>query len=446
MRPIIFLLAFNFAACQTPSDPPLEGGGSDAGTNTTEPDPALSFYRDIKPILDSQCTQCHAPGAIGPVDLTNPQTVQSWATVIERQVMTGQMPPWHPDEACNTYVDERRLSEADQIKIQDWTQLGAPIGEIKDKTTDPRVPQGLSRVDRELRIEGPHTPDSLDDYRCFAMQWPETSQKYITGYEVRPTNPAIVHHVNVFIIDAAHAAAQLIRQENASKPGFECFGGQFDPGTALLGSWVPGITQRDFPANSGILIEPGSVIMMEMHFNTAGGNASPDESSLALKLEDTVDKRAMVAAFWDFSNWNGSGGMLIPANAPSTTHSFEFDPKNILPQFAPWIQSNTLQIHAVGLHMHYLGQRARLEVQKYSGENQCLLQIKNWDFNWQSGYFLKEPVTFEIGKDKMYLECEWDNTADHQPVINGVPRTPSDVTWGSDSDDEMCIGLFYVTE
>jgi len=408
--------------------------------------PAVTFYRDVKPIIDAQCTQCHAVDTIGPMDLTNPEVVQSWAEVIEEQVMTGQMPPWHADDSCNTYQDTRRLTDEDKQTIQAWTKLKAPLGDPKDIHSQARAPEGLSRIDQELKIEGPHTPTSIDDYRCFALEWPASKTKYITGYEVRPTNPAIVHHVNVFIIDSVRAEAQLMRQKRDNKPGYECFGGQFEEGTELLGSWVPGITQRDFPANSGILIEPGSVIMMEMHFNTAGGSTEPDESRIALKLEDSVDKRAMIAAFWNFGQWNGNGGMMIPANASSTVHSYSLDPKLVIGQYAPWITGEKIHIHAAGLHMHYLGTRGRLEIQKYSGKKECLIQDSNWDFNWQSGYFLEEPVTFEIGKDKLFLECEWDNSQANQPVINGNQRAPQDVVWGPDSTDEMCIGLFYVTE
>ena len=448
MHKHLILLVALFAACAPETEPTgfekpeVESPKAPSSNKESE----YSFYRDIKPILDKNCTQCHSRDSIGPIDLTDPESVNQWKNVIVDQIVSEQMPPWPPDEECNTYVDERRLTDADVETVTNWSMEGGALGDSNDNSSTPKQPGGLSRVDTELQLPEAYQPEPGDDYRCFAIPWDGDKPVFITGYELRPTNPAVVHHVNVFIIDAERADAQLRRQENSPGPGYECFGGQFDAGTSLLGSWVPGITQRDFPDNSGILIEPGSVVMLEMHFNTSSGNSDPDQSKLALKLEAEVEKRAMVAAFWNFSKWNGSGGMLIPAGSESTIHSYSFDPKTILPNYAPWLTSDTLQIHAVGLHMHYLGQRGRLEIKKYSGKKECLLDIQDWDFNWQSGYFLKTPVSFEVGKDKMYLECEWDNSDDNQPIVNGARRSSRDVVWGSKSADEMCIGLFYITE
>ena len=443
----ILLMTVGVACAGELDTPNSESPQADARKETpTEREDEYSFYRDVKPILDENCVQCHSKDSIGPIDLTNPESVNQWKSVIVDQVVSGQMPPWPPDEECNTYFDERRLKVSEVRTISNWSVEGGALGDITENSSTPKKPSGLSRVDAELQLPEPYQPEPGDDYRCFAIPWEGSDPVFITGYELRPTNPAVVHHVNVFIIDAARAEAQLRRQNNSPGPGYKCFGGQFDAGTSLLGSWVPGITQRDFPENSGILIEPGSIIMLEMHFNTSGENSAPDQSRLALKLEKEVEKRAMVAAFWNFSKWNGDGGMLIPAHSESTIHSYSFDPKTILPNYAPWITSNTLQIHAVGLHMHYLGQRGRLEIEKYSGRKECLWEIRDWDFNWQSGYFLQSPVSFEIGKDKMYLECEWDNSDSNQPLVNGAKRKSRDVVWGSKSADEMCIGLFYITE
>ena len=133
--------------------------------------------------------------------------------------------------------------------------------------------------------------------------------------------------------------------------------------------------------------------------------------------------------------------MLIPAHSESTIHSYSFD-QNDTAKLCAWITSNTLQIHAVGLH-DYLDQRGRLEIEKYSGRKVPL----EFETGISTGkrLFPSSPVHSKSGKTK-YLECEWDNSDSNQPLVNGAKRKSRDVVWGSKSADEMYIGLFYITE
>src|SRR6185503_20846966 len=102
-------------------------------------------------------------------------------------------------------------------------------------------------------------------------------------------------------------------------------------------------------------------------------------------------------------------------------HSFEFDPSPYRAIFAPWIQdTNQLAVHGVGMHMHALGSGGRIEIRR--PESECLLSISRWDINWASGYMLDRPRPFELGRDRLYVECRYDNTAGHQSWIDGEQR------------------------
>jgi hypothetical protein len=101
-------------------------------------------------------------------------------------------------------------------------------------------------------------------------------------------------------------------------------------------------------------------------------------------------------------------------------------------------------IHGIGLHMHTLGTRGRLFVRRASGTDDCALEIPRWDFDWQLGYRLAEPIHVDPA-DTLHIECEWDNSPGNQPIVDGQPMEPRDVNWGEDTFDEMCLGLVYVT-
>jgi mono/diheme cytochrome c family protein len=445
------------AACsdRTPPGDARPGGPSDADAGAGERSdagfetpPRFTYFRDIKPILDGRCAQCHSAGGVGPIDLTSYEEASHWAPIVKNAVRDREMPPWHADEACADYSNDRSLGESEIAAILEWAETGAPRGDPSEEPAPIKPPPaGLSRVDTTLEIEGAHMPVGNDDYRCFAIAWPERTLKYVTGFELRPTNRKIVHHVNIYLIAPGRGDAYFRRQSADESPGYECFGGQFAEGTNLLGSWAPGSAAIEFPAGSGIQVEPGSSIVMEMHYNVAGQESpEPDRSILLLETEDQVEKRAMIAAFWNFNEWGEPNGMLIPANDPDVQHHYLFDPSPFIPRFAPWLTSDRLMIHAVSMHMHYLGTRGTLEIRRAEGTKDCLVDIPRWDFEWQTSYFLDRPRPFHVGWDQVYLECHWDNTEANQPWIAGQRNPVRDVDWGNESDDEMCIGFFYFTQ
>ena len=105
---------------------------------------------------------------------------------------------------------------------------------------------------------------------------------------------------------------------------------------------------------------------------------------------------------------------------------------------------DSFEIHSAAHHMHLLGTQGRAWVEKSDGTSRCLLEIDDWDFNWQEAYSLEETVRVDAG-DRMHLQCHWDNSAENQPIIDGELVAPEDVSWGDGTRDEMCLGVYYIT-
>jgi mono/diheme cytochrome c family protein len=445
MRLALLSLALLLAACSSSSDdqidPPDSGPAPDTGEQA-----GIVYFRDVKPILDGRCVACHQTGGIGPIDLAVPAVAVEAAARIKAQVESGLMPPWHAGEGCNTFTNDRSLTEEQRTTLMEWVDSGASMGDpaiVGDPL--PPLEVGLTRTDLRVMTAGAYQPSGQDDYRCFVVEWPETTQKFINGFNLEPSNPAIVHHANLYIATGQGAADFRASDAAAAGPGYPCFGGAFAAGTALLGSWAPGSTGIVYPAGTGIRIDPGAVIVMEMHFNVGAGREGEDRSSLALQMTDTVEREAVIAPFWNFQAWSQNRMMDIPSGMSDVMHSFQLNPDGLIQIFAPWLTARRLQIHGAGLHMHYLGTRGTIRVIRPDATEQCVLEIPRWDFNWQYGYLLSETIPFELGLDQLYLECHWDNTPGNQPIIDGVRREARDVNWGSGSGDEMCIGYLYIT-
>jgi len=207
------------------------------------------------------------------------------------------------------------------------------------------------------------------------------------------------------------------------------------PSRVWLGAWAPGSLGSDMPLGTGLQVAPGSAIILQVHYNVLEAGPQPDLTSIDLKLDDTVDKAAVIQP-WANPSWLDSQEMHIPAGAPDTMHAFEFDASRLM--------GGAFTIHSAALHMHTLGTRATASIVRASGATECLLQIDDWNFHWQGSYGLRTPPTFSPG-DKLRVECHWDNSPANQPMVGGQLRVPTDVYWGEGTTDEMCLGAFYLT-
>lgn len=432
---IVLTLGFVLAGCSGGSgDTTQGGGGSGAGAPSNGP----TYHRDVKPIVDAKCANCHVEGGIAPFALTTYAEASPMRGAMKAAVMAGTMPPWPPAKGCADYADDRSLTEDEKKMIADWADTGAAEGDPKDapaKTGE--AGSALSRIDRTLTMPVAYTPQSSpDDYRCFLVDWPETTTKFVTGVGVKPDNAAIVHHVIAFLATPENVASFQGLDDAEDGPGWTCFGGPGGDagGSGWVGAWAPGSIGADFPAGTGIEIPPGSKIVIQVHYNTGAAKAAPDQSSVLVKIDDTVEKKAVLMP-WANIEWVLAHKMDIPAHAMDATHSYEADPTPFMNYIAEGIiaPNTPFTLYSASLHMHTRGTKAITKIARKDGAEECLLDIPKWNFHWQGSYGFTQPKTFNPG-DRLSLECHWNN--------------PSAVAsnWGEGTGDEMCLGVYYATQ
>jgi hypothetical protein len=420
--------------------------GQHAATMLPDGTSQITYYKDVQPIVDAKCTGCHYPEGIGPFALLTAEDVVSHAAMIRPAVSAKVMPPWPPDSACSSYLADRSLSDAQIKTITDWIDAGTPLGDQTTQVTAP-APAGLSRVDYSMQMPEPFTPNqSPDDYRCFLLDWMPATTTYVTGLGVRPGDARIVHHAIAFIAPPSQVAKYQMLDANDAGPGWTCFGGSgLGNNAAWLGAWAPGTLGSDFPAGTGVRVDAGSKIVLQVHYNTASIMPVPDQTTVDVKVDATVDKPAVVQPFTDPA-WL-KGGMKIPANAADTMYDFSLDPSPYLALLTSnvLVANQPVTIHSSALHMHTRGTQIRGSIQHADSTEDCLVDIPSWNFNWQGSYGFSSPKTLNPG-DKLYLQCHWNNTAANQPYVNGVQVVPTDVNWGETTEDEMCLEILYLTQ
>jgi hypothetical protein len=334
------------------------------------------------------------------------------------------------------------------MKLLAWGMSGAPAGDPNDQVMGLPPGGGLSRTDLTLMMDQAYTPQiSPDDYRCFVLKWPQQAATHITGVLVKPGDPAEVHHTIVYMIPPDKAAEYEAMDGGDGQPGYQCFGGPGGSGLPnVLGAWVPGNSAADYPPGTGITIQPGSLIVVQMHYNTFNGIA-PDQSEFDFKLDQTVATEAALFLFFDFNWVLTQSAMLIPAGQSDVEHSYQADvttymnllTSNMMPNNVP------VKIYTSLNHMHLRGSREKLSIVHNDGSSTCLLDTEAWNFRWQGSYYLSTPEVFNPG-DQLLVDCHWDNSAANQPVENGVKVQPTDLWWGEGTNNEMCLGAFFVTQ
>jgi hypothetical protein len=428
-------------AGETPGPSEEEPGPTEQEPPPPEEEPGLeaieqelTYYRDVKPLLDEKCTQCHVEGGIGPYPFTTYEEVKPLASLIGYDVEKGIMPPWRASGELGVFEGDRRLSLRQKRVIRSWVDQGAPEGDPAEEPRQRRPPpRGLERTDEVLELPEAFTPSSdPDTYRCFVFEWPHEQTKFITGLGVVPSAPEIVHHAVVYLVAPANVASVRAQDAADDIPGYDCFS------SVSIGSWLtsyePGGYGQQLPGGVGMAIEPGSVIVVQMHYNTLNGLAS-DRSRLELTVEDEVERvghtSLILNTLWVL------GAMSIPADQSDVMHRWVGRPFDLR-------SSPAQDIFAVDLHMHTLATSGSIGIIRADGTSESLLDIPEWAFEWQETYRFKEPVRLEPG-DQLFVECHFDNTAEHQLVVDGQRLTPRNVNWGERTTDEMCLGNVLVT-
>ncbi len=413
-----------------------DGGGEGADAGVTPG--GVTYYKDVKPIVDAKCVRCHVEDGIAPFSLENYEVARTHAGVSMLAINEGIMPPWKAEEGCNEYIGDFSLTDAEKATFNAWVEAGSPEGDPANEGAPVTViDTRLSRVDMTLEMATEYTPvQSPDDYRCFVVEWPETTTKYVSGFKAVPGNDSIVHHVIAYLAQPDQAETYRQLDANEDGPGYTCFGGPRGPSQEWIGGWAPGGEGFDMPEGTGLPIEPGSLVIIQVHYNVLTAQPAPDVTGVQFKIDDSVEKEAWTQP-WANPQWL-SGGMSIPANDGDVMHAFQFD-ATLINGGQPFL------IHSAGLHMHNLGTRGITKIVRSGGGEECLLQIDDWDFDWQDGYGFMNPVRFDPG-DQLYLECHWDNTLENQVIVDGKPLPPRNVNWGDGSTDEMCLGVFLLTD
>ncbi|MBI3818014.1 MAG: redoxin domain-containing protein [Planctomycetes bacterium] len=374
----------------------------------------VTYNKDVAPILQKHCVQCHQPGEVGPMSLLNYQNAADVSLMIGEVVDNGRMPPWHADPRFGKWSNERKLSDPEKLTIANWVKAGAPKGDgaefvIKAPTAVEKSRWHIGEPDLVLRAPKQQIPEQgTMEYRYLNVDTALKEDRWIQAAEIHAGARQNVHHILVF--------CKYPKDRKSEEPPID---GGLEAG--FFASLVPGDVPNVWPAGTGKLLPAGATLMFQIHY-TASGIAGEDVSEIGLKFCKEKPKQ-------------------IVTTRGITQHKLRIEPNDPAAKYsASWFVPKDITILGVSPHMHYRGKSFQFDITK-DGKTETLLSVPKYDFNWQAVYHPVKPLA--VGKTSV-IKCTgvYDNSAANP----ANPNPNATVHFGEQSWDEMFIGYVDYVE
>lgn len=418
MKPTAWSLAFalSFGAC-APAVSPTDAAGVDA--SPSDASAPTTWSEHVAPIVFDHCVSCHREGGIAPFSLTTYAQARDRAVPMAFATAARTMPPTLVDNsgACNQYEHQSAdwLTDAQIATLRAWSEQGAPEGDPSRAPALPAPPSGLATVDARIDMGLSFMPDAtrMDEIRCFVVDAPSAEDRFVTGFQVEPGDPRVVHHVIVYALNAASGVdAVSAIDARDGRAGYDCPGGPLAPAYPVV-LWAPGGGATALPTDTGLRIAGGRKLVLQVHYNMAQGSFA-DRTRVALSLAPTVAREGRMVPI------SATNLHLPPRTMDALGSSSLTLPNNLGP----------LRIWGVAPHMHTLGTDMQLTLRSSS---RCAMDLHHWNFHWQRVFFYQSPLDVNAG-ETIDIRCHYNTSTAN-----------AETTWGEGTSDEMCIAYAYVT-
>lgn len=390
-----------------------------------------TFYKDVLPILQSRCQECHRDGEIGPMPLMTYKETRPWAKAIREVVKTKKMPPWFADPAHGRFSNDRSMGQQEIDTLALWAESGAAEGAKADAPKPREWPTGWQIPKPDVVFTMPAAFDvpakGKIDYQYIVVPTGFTEDKWVRIVEARPSARSVVHHVVVYVREPA---SKWLRGEAVpgvpfvpprttpdGRPRSDIGGG----GSDILTIYTPGNIPDNFAPQQAKLIKAGSDLVLQMHYTANDKSAASDQTSVGIVFanEPPVERVLTLALVND--------KFVIPPGAPN----YRVPAKVTLP--------NAGTLLSFFPHMHLRGKAFEYRLAQPGENEEILLNVPNYNFNWQLTYRLDKPIALKPGA--VMSAAGWFDNSLNNPYN---PDPKAEVRWGEQSWEEMMIGFFDV--
>ncbi len=393
---------------------------------------SVTFTRDVAPILQSKCQECHQPGSIAPMSLITYEDARKYARRIKTKVSARLMPPWHIDKTVGiqAYKNDRSLSDEQIATLVKWVDDGTPLGTAGDMPPAPKFPDPnrwhyadqFGPPDLVLRSKPYDMPARTQDKWFRPVT--ETGLKearWVRAIEIKPVKPEhrkVVHHVLTL----------LEQQEEGGITNLAHEAHDVQRSAGLFMEWAVGKTGEIFNTDAGKLMLPDSKIRWEVHLHAIGEEMKNVEVELGIYLypKGFVPERRTVLRMFDVSR---GSELDIPPNRTAMTQNF-------------YVMQAPARLENFQPHMHMRGKALSLEAIYPDGRKELLSAVNNFQWNWHVNYVYADSAAPLLPKGTVLVFTAWHDNTSNNP---NNPDPNQWVGWGDRTVDEMAHVWIDVT-
>jgi hypothetical protein len=395
----------------------------------------VTFAKDVAPILQEKCQECHHIGSMAPMSLVTYEETRPWAKAIRERVTTRQMPPWHidPTVGVQKFKNDMSLSQAQIDTIVDWVDQGAPLGNPKDmpalrqwaNADEWKGAKELGQPDVVVKSEQWTMPAHHQD-----VWWRPTTDigltepRWVRAVEVRPGSlpgRKITHH----------AVAYLVQDDPDSMvPGSTAD----QRGRAMLMEWAIGKGYDLYHPDTGKLLLPGSKISWDIHYHAVGEEIS-DHVEIGIWLYPKGQEPKYRTHLTAFQAIKGQIGQ-------EATRFVDIPPNTIAVSQQVTVLRQAAMLENFQPHMHLRGKAMMVEAVLPDGTTEVVSYVGKFNFNWMTNYIYADDAAPMYPKGTMIRVTAWyDNTRANR----NNPDPDQWVGFGDRTVDEMGHAWMNVT-
>lgn len=338
----------------------------------------VTFTRDIAPILQRSCQNCHRPGQVAPMSLISYEEVRPWARAIRQRTAirdkAGAMPPWYVEKniGIQQYKHDPSLSDEEVSAIARWVEAGAPRGDLAHLPAPIAWPDDSAWTigEPDIIVDGPeivvkgNSPDWWGELEPTPI--PLDEDRYVAAVEIKEINDIGGGDAGRDTVGQRYVYHHLIWSTAVIEPGGEL------PESTGLGGWPVHEVGRNadvFAPAAGRLLKANSSIIYESTHLHSNGRDTKSKLRFGFKLHPkgyTPTYRSTLRALG-----NGLDIDIKPNEANQQLHAY-------------LVLERPTKVVTFEPHLHAPGARMCLEY--IWGINIQTLTCAGYDHNWVRQY------------------------------------------------------------
>lgn len=363
-------------------------------------DRQISYQDEIVPILKRRCTTCHIEDGLAPWAMVSHRMIQGWSPMIREVLVTHRMPPGQIDMLEGEWDNVHQISDDELITLVHWIDSGARREGDNDPLTE-QVPVDdswkLGEPDLIIDVPAETIPATgMVDFKIKRADLALDKDQWISAVAYNVGDRSVLHSLLVFAVDPGIDQKDLV--------------GLIDPNNAqFISLYVPPRTEEAFSADSGFLLRQDRDLSFKLRYVT-GGRETVDNTRIGLYFRDSVPEYSVRNVITLNTGFNIAPG---EDNHVERAKTEPFEQEVLVESFAP--------------QTHTRGKSMSISAQFPDGSEKRLINVANYNFNWQMNYKLRERLRLPAGS-RLVAETVYDNSASNPLNVDAEAQVKVGIT------------------